>query len=72
MLALPGARQDVNVLCLLVVFNSYFVVTNTLHIIEHFSSDVSLAVCNKSDVSVGFIRESRTNFIVVQVSAIYQ
>ena len=37
-----------------------------------YSSDVSLAVCNKSDVSVGFIRKSRTNFIDLQVSAIYQ
>ena len=37
-----------------------------------FGSDVSLAICNKSDVSVGFIQKSCTNFIDVQVSAIYQ
>ena len=34
--------------------------------------DVSLAVYNKLNVSVGFIRKSRTNFIDVRVSAINQ
>ena len=60
---------------LLVVFNSYFFVTNTLsslNNVESLSSDVSLAVYNKLNVSVGFIRKSRTNFIDVRVSAINQ
>ena len=46
-------------------FNSYFFVTNTLYSctsfnnVESLSSDVSLAVYNKLNVSVGFIRKSR-------------
>ena len=49
--------------------------TNTLHIIEHccmLQLCVSLAVCDKSDVSVVIIRKYRTQFIDVQVSAFYQ
>ena len=36
------------------------------------SFDVSLAVYNKLNVYVGFIRKSRTNFIDVRVFAINQ
>ena len=64
------------------VFNSldeiYLVFTSrkqifSMYIIEQsLTSDVSLAVYNKLNVSVDFIRKSRTNFIDVRVSAINQ
>ena len=44
-------------------------ICTSLNNVELLSSDVSLAVYNKLNVSVGFIRKSRTNFIDVRVSS---